>query len=139
VVGTGGDTHVNGMMYGVVTDDSPESDATPVPFYLLPFEVVELRKDPSFRPPGMCFVTVVFRPTLSAPAINFSPNQELSWGGDASTNAELRDMLPFSTAPHHGFSDMRTNKRVGHGAFFATLGEAQAYAARGFAKVISLV
>jgi hypothetical protein len=139
VVGAGGDTHLNGLMYGVVTDDSPESDANPAPFYLLPFEVVDLRKDSSFRPPGVCFVTVVFKPTLPVPALNLSPDQELSWGGDASENAVLGDMLPFSTAPYHGFNDVRTDRRVGHGAFFATLPEAQKHAAIGFAEVISLV
>ena len=112
-------------IYGVVMDNRPERDMSPPTFYVVPFQVVDVRKNQTARPAGICFVTVVFRPTVPVPALDISPAQELSWGGDASVDASLADMLPFQTGPYHGFRDTLTDRLIGHGKFFATLAEAK--------------
>jgi hypothetical protein len=110
-------------MYGIVRGDQPESDLSPAPYFIIPFEVIELRKNPTARPPGVCFLTVVFRSTVPVPALPLTPDQQLYWGGDAPIDASLPDMLPFQTGEHHGFSEIGTDRRIGHGAFFETLPE----------------
>jgi hypothetical protein len=115
-------------MYGVVMDNRPESDTSAPTFYIVPFRVADVRKDQTARPPGTCFVTVVFRATVPVPALGISPSQELSWGGDAPIDASVGDMLPFQTGPYHGFREAQTDRLVGHGKFFATFAEAKANA-----------
>lgn len=129
-----------GTMYGTVCGDYPGSDTWQSEFdknwveptlYLLRFNVIELAKDASFRPPGICYVTVVFASAVAVPTLQISPEQSLFWGGDARLDADLNDMLPFSTGPYHGFRRLGSNELVGHGAFFSTAAEAEARAQLG--------
>ena len=149
-MGVGKGVNVNAVMYGVVTGDYPGSETWQGEFdpdnrvrptlYIVPFEVTDVRKDASFRPAGICFVTVVFRAALPVSELGLSPETSLSWGGDASFDAGLTDMLPFTTGPHHGFREVGSERLVGHGAFFRTIAEARLYAKRGSrTNIVSLV
>jgi hypothetical protein len=130
-------------IYGVVTEHEREGEVleTPARFFLAPFTVVDVEKDPAYRPPGTCFMTIVFAANVSIDALGLVAGQQLSFGGDVPSDAKFSALLPFSTGPYQGFADRETERIVGDGHFFASLTEAEAWAARvtDWATVINLV
>jgi hypothetical protein len=112
-------------IYGLVMGPQAEDNLDPATFCIVPFEVVEVSKNRTARPEGICFVTVVFRPTIPVPMLDLFPEQRLYWGRDAGCDATFVDMLPFRTAPYHGFREVGTERLTGHGEFFASLAEAR--------------
>lgn len=130
-------------IYGVVAEHEREGEApeTPARFVLAPFTVVDVEKNPAYRPPGTCFMTIVFAANVPIDALNLVAGQQLSFGGDVPSDATFSALLPFSTGPYHGFADRETERIVGDGHFFGSLSEAEAWAARltDWATVTNLV
>jgi hypothetical protein len=85
------------------------------------FDVV---KNPTNRPPGLCFMQVICTADVPVPALSISTGQKLSFGRTVPVATELRALLPHTTAPYHGFQDAETGRLVGGGEFYETFAEA---------------
>jgi hypothetical protein len=129
------------QVFGVVSEFRPEDDTTggPTIFYLAPFSIVEVRRDEAHRPPGTCFMQVVFAPDVPISALGLEAGQQLWIGGDARAEADVTALFPFRCGPFHGFADLRTDRIVGDGAFFLSLSEAKASVKYPGAEFINLV
>lgn len=114
------------IIYGVISEHSPEGPPPESPAYIARLRVVEIRKDEAHRPAGTCYMQVVFVTDVAIPALNIAAGQMLWFGGDVPLAADVGALLPFSTPAYQGFVDLNTGRIVGDGAVFSSIDDAEA-------------
>ena len=82
---------------------------------------------------------VVFVPDVAIVALRMEAGHALWIGGNASVEADVTTLIPFSCGPFHGFADLRTDRIVGDGAFFLSPLEAEKWVSYPGAQLINLV
>jgi hypothetical protein len=125
------------QIFGIVGEHRAEDDVSTetATFYIVPFHIVDVRKNEAYRPPGICYMQIVFAAGISIDPLSISTDQRLWFGGDVSVSAEMSVLFPFSTGPYHGFADLESGRVMGDGHFFLSLAEAKKFAARYYSHV----
>lgn len=111
------------VLFGVVSEFVHDAPASHV--ILAAFDLIEVRKIPEHRPPGICFMQLIVTPRTAIPLLGLLGSEKLWFGGDVPLNSTYSDLLPFTTGAYGGFIELSANTTMGVGSFFETLEEAQ--------------